>query len=139
MTGIAHQRSRERQELKAKLLTGVSILMLAPRRIGKTWLIQQIAEDMRGAGWLCISVDVEGMRTEEEFLQALCAGIEKTQDLPKRIWSQISQRFKQLRGNAEGDLKETISKVNPREFVETLIEGLNKELIEGLNKEEGGP
>ena len=51
--------------------------MLAPRRIGKTWLMDKVADDLEDEGWLCIRVDVEGMRTEEEFLRAFGAEIEK--------------------------------------------------------------
>ncbi|HEY3719668.1 MAG TPA: hypothetical protein VGL41_05950 [Roseiarcus sp.] len=45
--------------------------MFAPRRIGKTWLMNELAKDLRNEGWITIIVDVEGMRTEEEFLRAL--------------------------------------------------------------------
>ena len=73
----AHHRHEERAELARLFKTGASVQMLAPRRIGKTWLMDKVADDLEDEGWLCIRVDVEGMRTEEEFLRALCAEIEK--------------------------------------------------------------
>ena len=51
--------------------------MFAPRRIGKTWLIHKLAEDLRAEGWVTILVDVEGMRTEKEFLRASAASSKK--------------------------------------------------------------
>ena len=72
-----HNRPAERRELRRILLTGASVQMFAPRRIGKTWLIHKLAEDLRAEGWVTIVVDVEGMRTEEEFLRALCRKLEE--------------------------------------------------------------
>jgi AAA+ ATPase superfamily predicted ATPase len=44
------RRSEERNELRFHVEQGRSILMLAPRRIGKTWLIDRLAEDLRVVG-----------------------------------------------------------------------------------------
>jgi uncharacterized protein len=133
MASNAHHREQERADLKGRLMTGASILMLAPRRIGKTWLLGKIAEDMRAEGWLCIEIDVEGMQGEDQFLRALCAEIEKTQDLTKRLWAHLSVRLKQLTGNSETrDLKEAATKVDPRGFLETLVEALDQESVKTL-------
>lgn len=123
-----HHRPAERADLVARLGTGANILMLAPRRVGKTWLMDKIAEDLTAAGWLCIKIDVEGMRTENEFLRALCQEIEKTQALTERVKSHLLQRFKQLTTHVQdGNLAAAIGDVDPREFLETLIHSLNAE------------
>ena len=92
----AHHRNDERAELRRLLLSGESVLMLAPRRIGKTWLMKRVAEDLVTVGVTCIYIDVEGMQSEEEFLRALCGAIEKKQELLKRVTAHLSQKFKQL-------------------------------------------
>lgn len=123
-----HHRSSERQAIKARLLAGVSLLMLAPRRIGKTWLMGKIEEDMIAADWRCIRIDVEGCDTEEEFLRELCAKIEEQQQLKKRVWSHISQRLKQASVDGVGEgLLQSIGRVNHHEFLETLVDALNRE------------
>jgi len=124
---LPHHRPEERDALKARLEGGASILMLAPRRIGKTWLLKQIDIDMTKAGWLCIRIDVESTRTEDEFLRALCEEIERKQDLKKRVLSHFSQRFKQLMLDTSSGLSQAIGKIDPRSFVETLVESLNAE------------
>src|SRR5689334_7019340 len=91
-----HHRIAERSELAARLQAGSNILMLAPRRIGKTWLMDKIVADLTAQGWLCIKIDVESTRTEDQFLRALCQEIEKTQALTDRVKSHLFQRFKQL-------------------------------------------
>lgn len=107
-------------------MTGASILMLAPRRIGKTWLLKQIAADMAAEGWLCILVDVEGMQSETVFLRALCHEIEKTQGLSSRILSHFKQRYRQLSTDAgPAGLAQAVGTIDPRDFAETLIEALN--------------
>lgn len=121
-----HHRHTEREALKRNFWAGNNILMLAPRRIGKTWLLKTIAEDMSGEGWNCILVDVEGMSTEEEFLRALCQEIEKTQAIKERVVNHLSQRFKAALGNMDDqDLRQAVTKIDPRQFLETLIESLN--------------
>lgn len=102
--------------------------MLAPRRIGKTWLLKRIAEDMAAAGWNCIQLDVEGMRTEDEFLRALCREIEKQQDMVPRLLAHLSQRFRQLTEDfGKEGLTAAIGRVPSREFLETLIASLDGE------------
>lgn len=124
----SHHRLSERTELKARFMSGANVLMLAPRRIGKTWLMGKIAEDMATDGWLCIKIDVEGMRTEHEFLRALCQEIEKTQALTDRVKTHFLQRFKQLTTHVrDGNLAAAIGDIDPREFLEALVSSLNAE------------
>jgi len=124
----AHHRGAERAELRARFASGSSVLMLAPRRIGKTWLLNKISEDLTLLGWLCIKIDVEGMRTENEFLRALCNEIEKTQALSARVKAHFFQRFKQLTTHVQdGNLYAAIGDIDPRDFLETLISSLNNE------------
>ena len=40
------QRPEERRQLRHHLANGASILMLAPRRVGKTWLMHKLVDDM---------------------------------------------------------------------------------------------
>jgi uncharacterized protein len=128
MSFLPHHRQRERAELKARFIHGASILMLAPRRIGKTWLMDRIKEDLTEEGWLCIKIDVQGARSEDSFLRELCTEIEKTQALSARLKTQLLHRFKQATGNIkDGNLAAAVGHIDPREFLETLVESLNAE------------
>lgn len=123
-----HHRRAERADLRRRLLSGASILMLAPRRIGKTWLIRKIDEDMAAQGWLTIRIDVEGKRTEEDFLREICGAIERKQGLGKRMLAHLGQRFRQIATDTKGgNLHEAIGKIDPRSFLETLVESLGGE------------
>lgn len=128
MQSPIHHRWLERADIKARLMAGASLLMLAPRRIGKTWLMGKVEADMTAAGWRCIRIDVEGRDSEEAFLRELCAKIEEQQQLKKRLWSHVAQRLKQASAEGLGDgLLQSIGRVNHHEFLETLVDALNRE------------
>ncbi|MGL4635674.1 MAG: AAA-like domain-containing protein [Beijerinckiaceae bacterium] len=122
----SHHRLNERAEIAKLLRQGASILMLAPRRIGKTWLMHEVAKDLVKENWNCISLDVQGMDSEEKFLRALCGEIEKQKDLKKRMLDQLRVRAKQAFENAES-LSQALGKVDHRQFLEVLVESLNAE------------
>jgi len=46
---MAH-RDVEIDEIRRLLTAGTSIQMLAPRRVGKTWLMREIEKDLRSRG-----------------------------------------------------------------------------------------
>jgi hypothetical protein len=124
---MPHDRREERAKFEAKLTAGASLLMLAPRRIGKTWLLRKIRDDMAAQGWLCVYVNVEGKRSEDEFLRELCSEIEKTQDVKGRLIHHVTQRFRQITLEAQGSLQDVIGKIDPRGFLEVLVAALAKE------------
>lgn len=122
-----HHRLVERAKLVSLLLSGRSVLMLAPRRIGKTWLMDTVKEDLERAGARAIKVEVAGISTEQEFLAELCKAIENAQELKERFAAQLRQRLKQLFGNIEsGSLAQAAGRLDPRQFLETLVQELNK-------------
>lgn len=128
MASPIHHRISERADIKVRLMAGVNLLMLAPRRIGKTWLMGKIEEDMTAAGWRCIRIDVEGRDSEEAFLRELCAKIEEQQQLKKRLWSHVSQRLKQASVDGLGEgLLQSIGRIDHHAFLETLVDALNRE------------
>lgn len=122
-----HHRLTERAKLVSLLLSGRSVLMLAPRRIGKTWLMDRVKEDLNRTGARAIKVEVAGLSTEQEFLVELCKAIENAQEFRERFTAQLQQRLKQLFGNIEsGSLAQAAGRLDPRQFLETLVQELNK-------------
>lgn len=45
--------------------------MLAPRRIGKTWLMDRVKEDLEKRGIRAVRLEVAGLKSEEQFLAEL--------------------------------------------------------------------
>jgi len=116
-------RADERHALLFHLSQGRSVLMLAPRRVGKTWLIKRLAEDLKKtAGWTAILCDVEGMSEPAEFLRHLCRQIEQHDTL----LGKAEARGKQLLGQAlSGDFSQgwqtALGKMDWASFAETLV------------------
>lgn len=128
-----HNRRTERRELRRLLLTGASVQMFAPRRIGKTWLMNALAKDMRDEGWVTVVVDVEGMRSEEEFLRALCHKLEEAGGHAESALTNLKLRLKQLVVDGwEGNPLLAIGKLDPRQFSKSLIAALNDQDRETL-------
>lgn len=48
-----------------------SLLLSAPRRIGKTSLAKRLLSDKKEQKWKCIYLDLQGIETKEEFLRRL--------------------------------------------------------------------
>ena len=122
-----HLRLDERAELKHLLTKGDSVLMLAPRRVGKTWIMRRIEEDMAAANWGAVFCDVEGLPDEGEFLRHLCQQIEMNENATTRAVSHVGQRLKQLLSDGGwANIQEAITKLNWKGFSETLVRTLNQ-------------
>ena len=119
-------RHNERAELRFHADSGKSILMLAPRRIGKTWLIDRLGEDLRKESWIVIRCDVQDLSKETDFLRHLCLRIEEQGDLLDRTKGRVRQLIAQFLANDPGQgLKKTLGTTDWKSFADTLIRELN--------------
>lgn len=55
-----------------------SLVLSAPRRIGKSSFAKRLIEDKKSVGWNCVYIDLEGVRTQDEFLQILINKFDKS-------------------------------------------------------------
>ncbi|HEY0328786.1 MAG TPA: AAA family ATPase [Rhodopseudomonas sp.] len=124
---MAHRES-ETQELLRLLDAGHSIQMLAPRRVGKTWLMHDVERRLKAQGWLTIFSDVEGMSTEDEFLRDLCKKIEEAGSLAQRAKGQLVHRLQQLlTSDIDGNPIKAIGHIDVKRFSEALVASLNEQ------------
>jgi hypothetical protein len=121
-------RDLELDELRRLLTAGASIQMLAPRRVGKTWLMHELEKQLSAAGWLTIFSDVEGMQTEDEFLRDLCQKIEQLGSITQRARGQFVQRLQQLvTGGFDGNPINAIGRIDIKRFSEALVASLDEQ------------
>lgn len=117
-----HFRHTQRAILKRKLETGINIHMPAPRRIGKTWTINRLAEDLRKENWLIVELDVQGMSEPGKFARRLCQKIEGQLPATKRMKAAVKGRIDNLLDGDWGTNPiEAIGKVDPVEFLDVLL------------------
>lgn len=123
-----HDRKSERDTLKRKLKAGRNIHMPAPRRIGKTWTINRLAEDMRKEGWLIVELDVQGMSAPDKFARRLCQRIQDQLPTTSGLQAAFKNRLDALIGGAWGTNPiNAIGQVDPVAFLDALLEALAKE------------
>ena len=100
--------------------------MLAPRRVGKTWLIKKFADDLRAQGWMAVLCDVEATRDQLGFLRHLCERIEEQEPAMEKAGGRAIQFLNQLLfGNAATKWQDALLKMDWASFAETLVRGLD--------------
>ena len=55
-----------------------SLVLSAPRRIGKSSFAKRLIDDKKKQGWKCVYIDLEGIRTRDEFLEILINKFDKS-------------------------------------------------------------
>ena len=60
-----------------RLDNGESILLVAPRRVGKTSLVIRVCEELRSKGWGAVSFNVESCRHELDFAELLITNLKQ--------------------------------------------------------------
>ena len=78
---------REKEIRKANRLldSNHSLLLSAPRRIGKSSLAKRLIEDKKQQGWKCVYIDLEETTTEEGFLRLVIGAFKEN-----GIWKQLA-------------------------------------------------
>ncbi len=120
MTLPLHARPEERRALRFQLEKGRSVLMLAPRRIGKTWLLKALAEDLRGR-WVVVLCNLEGMVDEKQVLQDLCRQIEEGARLKGRFAGRLKQLWDNIQTRDLSDGLQTVLRTDWKAFASSLV------------------
>lgn len=95
---LAHRYLNERQ----------SLLLSAPRRIGKSSLAKKLLADKESQNWKCVYIDLQGIATKEAFLRKLInsfSGAGLMQKARKKVRDFIEFTFKITEGVEFGPLK----------------------------------
>jgi AAA+ ATPase superfamily predicted ATPase len=79
-------RSKELAHAHEFLDTNHSLVLSAPRRIGKSSFAKKLVEDKESTGWTCVYIDLEGIQSQDEFLNTLISKFDRS-----KIWSQAAE------------------------------------------------
>jgi hypothetical protein len=95
--------------------------------------MREVEKDLQALGWLTIFSDVEGMRTEDEFLRDLCKKIEEVGSIAQRARGQFVQRLQQLvTGDFDGNPISAIGRVDVKRFSEALVASLDEQQVDAV-------
>lgn len=78
-------REKEIRQANRFLDKNHSLLLSAPRRIGKSSLAKRLIEEKKAQGWKCVYIDLEETTTEEGFLRLVIEAFKKN-----GIWKQFT-------------------------------------------------
>lgn len=79
-------REKEIRRAKRLLDSNHSLLLSAPRRIGKSSLAKRLIEEKKQQGWKCVYVDLEETTTENGFLRLVIGAFREN-----GIWKQLAE------------------------------------------------
>lgn len=79
-------RKKEIQKANRLLDSSHSLLLSAPRRIGKSSLAKRLIQEKKNLGWKCVYIDLEETTTEEGFLGLIVESFREN-----GIWKQVAE------------------------------------------------
>ncbi len=89
-----------RNEIEDEIITeinkGSHLLIAAPRRVGKTSIVVNIANNKCPKGRKCIFEDIQGIKSEKAFYKRLYELILSSLSRDKKIWNQLSVFFQKI-------------------------------------------
>ncbi len=105
-----------------------NVLMLAPRRVGKTMLLHKLCSQAEESGFRAVVVDVQGYGEEKDFFQQLCSSIQEEIGTGQTLMAAFTRRLRQVINGDENlkDWRQLLLHTDWRQFAETLLETLNK-------------
>jgi len=121
-------RSREISELWREFSYGKNLLMLAPRRIGKTVVLNELKNSASENGFTAILIDVEGYSDEKAFFRDCCLSIQNEFSVGERLIEQFNRRLSSLINGSDApsaDWKELLAKTDWKEFADQLLASLD--------------
>ncbi len=93
---LCFDRERESARFWRHFRNGKNILMLAPRRIGKTVLINRLKEESENHGFHAIVLNVEGFRDEKAFFRQMCAAVQEEIGVGQAVIAAFTDRLKRV-------------------------------------------
>lgn len=123
-------RDQEVEKLWRLFKKGRNVLMLAPRRMGKTVLLERLKEEGEREGFRAIVLDVEGYRHEKDFFQQMCASIQEELGSGQAILGALTERLRRVvqgADNLQGDWRNLLLQMDWRLFADHLVDQLEKD------------
>ncbi len=122
-------RKQETEQLFNYFKRDKNVLMLAPRRVGKTELMHRIASLAEERGFRAILFDMEGYREEKDFFQELCSAIQEELGIGASLMATATDRLRKLiSGSSQSDdWRQILLKSDWREFANHLLAVLEAE------------
>lgn len=122
-------RDKDSQRLWAYFEKQRNVLMLAPRRIGKTVLLNRLRDESQEKGYRAIVLDVEGFHDEKAFFQQMCALIQEELSFGTELLATFSVKLRQMLKGTEtaNDWRQLLLHTDWNQFAQHLLAYLDKD------------
>lgn len=123
-----YDREQDCSDIWKLIKEGKNLLMLAPRRVGKTRLLHRLREQTEAHGCRAIVFEMAGYRDEKAFLQRLCEAIQDELSMGKKVLTALTQRLGHaLKGHGADDWRQLLLQTDWPEFAENLLRILDED------------
>jgi uncharacterized protein len=106
-----------------------NILMLAPRRIGKTVLLNHLCKTATENEFRAILLDVEGFQEEKAFFRACCSAIQEELSTGAKVLTAFTDRLNRMLRGSNGcnsnDWRQWLVQTDWQEFADHLFAHLD--------------
>lgn len=129
-TTKSYGRNNEVNAIYKRFEAGKDISMPGPRRLGKTFLLERIAEAGPARGWRAIKVEVAGCRETRAFFRQLCTKIGNERSIGEKTLTWLAQRLGQIidpRVDVAGAWYQVIISLDHETYFERLIKALEED------------
>lgn len=86
-------RELEIRRLSSNFENRVNTIIVSPRRWGKSSLVEKVAAQVKSKQLKVVKIDLFGMRTEEEFYNALANAVIKATSTKTEEWLEMGKKF----------------------------------------------
>lgn len=111
-------------------LANRDVSMAGPRRLGKTFVLDRLAEAAGGLGWVAVKVEVGGCGDSRGFFRSLCNGIGGSLSGGRSTIAWVQQRLGQIidpRSDSSGQWYQPLISLDHESYFERLIKALNED------------
>jgi hypothetical protein len=86
-------REQEIKKLASNFQNKINTTIISPRRWGKSSLVEKVAGQVKSNTLKVVMIDLFGMRTEEEFYNALANAVIKSTSTKTEEWIELGKKF----------------------------------------------
>lgn len=118
-------RVMETKDLTGNIVNGRNTVLLSPRRIGKSVLIEHVFQVLKKKKWHCIYVDIAHTNSLGSFTSALGSAVLNAMPYQKPLWNQFMDLLKGFRPGISanpftGEIKAELQSSSPTEEKQTV-------------------
>lgn len=123
--------------LRQFLENRIHVVLMGPRRFGKTSFVLTLLEQLERDGYTCLFVDIFNITSHRDFLHQLLRAIRSRKSLRgtlKSLWGQLKRLGPQLSADFDAAAGTSSFSLGLTELKEEDVEATIQDLLEGLSR-----